>query len=108
MGDISFIRAYVGDGLWALMVFFGIATVANRPPTVSVALLAMLFCFGIECSQLYHVPWIDTLRSTRLGGLVLGYGFLWTDLLCYSVGILIGSLIDYQLKAPGYQRKPQP
>ena len=54
--DLPFVRAYLGDVLWALMVFFGIATVANRQPTKRVALLAMLFSFGIECSQLYHAP----------------------------------------------------
>lgn len=92
--DPSFIRAYAGDALWALMVFFGIAFVANRQPTRVVALLAGLFCFGIELSQLYHAPWIDSLRATRLGGLVLGYGFLWSDLLCYGVGVAIGAVID--------------
>ncbi len=93
--------------LWALMVFLGFALLFNRQPTKIIALMTGLFSFGIEFSQLYHAPWIDAVRATRLGGLVLGFGFLWTDLLCYSVGILIGSLIDSQLKASGHQRKPQ-
>ncbi|MEZ0484273.1 ribosomal maturation YjgA family protein [Fibrella aquatica] len=93
----SFINAYIGDTLWALMVFFGIALVFNRQPTRRVALLALLFSFSIEFSQLYHAPWIDSVRSTRLGGLVLGFGFLWTDLICYSVGIMIGAWVDYRL-----------
>ncbi|RYF77280.1 MAG: DUF2809 domain-containing protein [Cytophagaceae bacterium] len=96
----SFINAYVGDTLWALMVFFGIAFVFKRLSTWRVALLALLFSFGIEFSQLYHAPWIDSLRATRLGGLVLGFGFLWTDLICYSVGIAVGAVIDYRLARP--------
>lgn len=32
-------------------------------------------CFLIECSQLYHAPWIDDIRAVPLGGLILGYGF---------------------------------
>ena len=98
--DPSFVRAYVGDALWALMVFFGIALVANRRSTTAVALLAGLFCFGIELSQLYHAPWIDSLRATRLGGLVLGYGFLWTDLLCYSASIAFGTVVDQWVSSP--------
>ena len=39
---------------------------------------------------LYHAPWIDNLRQTTLGGLVLGFGFLWSDIFCYTIGIIIG------------------
>ncbi len=56
------------------------------------AALSLATAFVVELSQLYHAPWIDSIRQTTLGGLVLGFGFLWTDLLCYSVGIAIESL----------------
>jgi hypothetical protein len=52
----------------------------------------------VEISQLYHAPWIDSIRQTALGGLVLGFGFLWTDLVCYSVGIFIGSFTEWWLR----------
>ena len=94
LGEISFVKTYVGDGLWALMVFFGLAFIFNRWPTKSIVLATLLFSFGIEFSQLYHAPWIDSLRATRLGGLVLGFSFVWSDLLCYSVGVLVGFLIE--------------
>ncbi|WP_348983054.1 hypothetical protein [Desulfosporosinus sp. I2] len=29
-----------------------------------------------------------------IGGLVLGYGFLWSDLVSYTVGIGVGILIE--------------
>ncbi|GAB3795298.1 DUF2809 domain-containing protein [Spirosoma humi] len=92
--EFPFVRAYVGDGLWALMVFFGFAIVFNRWSVRSVALAALLFSVGIEVSQLYHATWIDSLRSTRLGGLVLGFRFVWSDLLCYSIGVFIGVLLE--------------
>ena len=92
-----FVRAYVGDELWALMVFLAFALVFNRWSVRSVALAALLFSFGIELSQLYHAPWIDSLRATRLGGLVLGFSFVWSDLLCYGVGVAIGVLLDTRL-----------
>ena len=53
--------------------------------------LALVFSYLIEISQLYHAPWIDAIRSTALGGLVLGFGFLWSDILCYTVGVLLES-----------------
>ncbi|MBU3810187.1 MAG: DUF2809 domain-containing protein [Candidatus Niameybacter stercoravium] len=88
------IGAYAGDTLWAMMVFLGLAFLFKRKSTVWIALGALIFSFGIEVSQLYHAPWIDAIRATTLGGLILGYGFLWSDLACYTVGVILGSLLD--------------
>ncbi|MFM8818855.1 MAG: DUF2809 domain-containing protein, partial [Phycisphaerales bacterium] len=41
--------------------------------------------------QLHHAPWIDGIRATRLGALVLGSGFLWSDIACYAVGVAGGA-----------------
>ena len=87
-------KLYLGDALWALMVFFIVAFLFARKSSLWVALTALAFSFSIEFSQLYHAPWIDAIRNTRLGGLVLGYGFLWSDLLCYTVGIGVGVMLE--------------
>ncbi|GAB4038787.1 ribosomal maturation YjgA family protein [Spirosoma jeollabukense] len=102
-GEIPFVRSYVGDGLWALMVFFGFALVFNRWPVRTVALATLLFSFGIEVSQLYHAPWIDDIRATRLGGLILGFSFVWSDLLCYSLGSAVGFLVETVLIPSRYR-----
>src|SRR4051794_13183497 len=68
----GFVAAYAGDTLWALVAFLGIGLLLPRAPTTCVALLAMAFSGTIEVSQLYHAPWIDSIRHTTLGGLVLG------------------------------------
>lgn len=91
------INFYLGDALWALMVFFLFAGLFQNRETRSVAVIALLFAYGIEISQLYHAPWIDAIRQTRLGGLVLGYGFLWRDLVSYTLGVGIGALVDQQM-----------
>jgi hypothetical protein len=65
----------------------------------------MSFCVIIEVSQLYHAPWIDSIRGTTLGALVLGHGFVWSDLACYAVGVGLGILIErsgsYDRPGPG-------
>lgn len=86
---------YLGDILWALMVFLGIGLIFNKASTKYVTLGALTFSFLIEFSQLYHAPWIENLRHTGIGGLILGYGFLWSDLICYAAGILIGVLFEF-------------
>jgi hypothetical protein len=52
---------------------------------------------AVEISQLYRAPWIDALRASRLGGLVLGRGFLWSDLVCYAAGAAGAAAIDAAL-----------
>jgi hypothetical protein len=90
----GFVAAYAGDTLWALVAFLGIGLLLRRVSTWAIAVLAMSISVLIELSQLYHAPWIDSIRHTPVGGLVLGYGFLWGDLACYAVGVGLGILIE--------------
>ena len=90
----DFLAENAGDALWAMMVYFGFRFVfVNRRRSLSVC-LAVLFSFGIEFSQLYQAIWLNELRSTALGALVLGKGFLAADLIRYMCGILIVSFLD--------------
>lgn len=88
------IELYSGDILWALMVFLIIAFIFNKKSTIFIISWAIIFSYSIEISQLYHAPWIDAIRNTTLGGLILGFGFLWSDLICYTIGIIIGIIIE--------------
>lgn len=90
----QFLNAYLGDALWALMIFIGFGFIFRYMKTKKIALMAIAFCYLIEISQLYHAPWIDSIRKTTLGGLVLGYGFLWSDLLAYAIGIAAGVILE--------------
>ncbi|MEM6798197.1 MAG: DUF2809 domain-containing protein [Planctomycetota bacterium] len=97
----EFLAAYAGDTLWALMVLLGFSALLPRLSTKWRAAIAMAFSVAIETSQLYHAPFIDAIRHTTLGGLVLGYGFLWSDLICYTVGIAAGAAVDYRFRESG-------
>jgi len=88
------VRLYVGDVLWAAMVYFAAAALWRRGRVSRIALCALAFSLVIETSQLYHAPWIDALRATRPGALVLGFGFLWSDVACYAIGVGLASLMD--------------
>ena len=90
----QWVQLYMGDTLWALMVFLLIGFAFKMKSTLWVAVAALAFSYGIEISQLYHAPWIDALRTNTLGGLVLGFGFLWSDLVCYTVGVGFGYLME--------------
>lgn len=99
------INMYLGDILWGLMVFLVCGFLFRNSKTRVVSATAIVFSFAIEISQLYHSPWIDSLRKTKLVGLVLGYGFLWSDLVSYAVGIGIGILIEKAMTQSGKGRE---
>lgn len=85
---ISFIPLYIGDTLYAVMMYFIIRTIFLNSSIKIVSALGLLLCYLIEFSQLYKAPWINNIRSTLLGRLVLGQGFLVSDIIAYTVGIL--------------------
>ncbi|OOR13764.1 hypothetical protein BW897_06115 [Bacillus cereus] len=89
---------YLGDALWALMIFVGFGFLFPKIETKKLAFISLIFCYGIEISQLYHAEWIDSIRATTLGGLVLGYGFLWSDLVAYTIGVGVGMLGEFVLR----------
>lgn len=89
----DFVARYGGDTLWATMIFWMLAVLWPRARTLPLGLTALIVCLAVETSQLYHAPWIDAIRATRLGGLALGYGFLWSDVLCYAVGVCIAVVV---------------
>lgn len=80
------------------MLFLLVGTLLPGRQVLARAAISLAVAFLVEISQLYHAPWIDSIRQTTLGGLVLGFGFLWTDLVCYSVGIATGSLTELGIR----------
>jgi hypothetical protein len=89
-----FMKKYGGDALWALLVFVLIRFIRPQMNVVSSALTALCVSVAVEFCQLYHAPWIEAIRVTRLGALILGSTFNWPDIPAYAVGILVGSLFD--------------
>lgn len=93
----TLLNNYLGDALWALMIFIGFGFLFPKIETKKLAFISLMFCYGIEISQLYHAEWIDSIRATTLGGLVLGYGFLWSDLVAYTIGVGVGFFFEFIL-----------
>ncbi len=89
----DFISTYAGDVLWAMLVFWLFCIIAPGGKTWQLCISAIMFSFVIEFSQFYHAPWIDNIRCTKLGGLILGFGFRSSDLACYLIGIFLGAVV---------------
>lgn len=74
-------------------VVFWIGLVAllqpNWPPA-AIALGVFAATVAVECLQLWQPAWLQTIRATLPGRLVLGSQFAWGDLPYYGVGALVG------------------
>ncbi|MEM1492010.1 DUF2809 domain-containing protein [Bacillus velezensis] len=92
------INAYLGDALWAAMIFTGFGLLFRNIRTETAAFLSLSFCCLIECSQLYHAPWIDAIRNSTLGGLILGWQFVWSDIFAYTLGVCAAAFLEWAVK----------
>ncbi len=92
-GFPGFVADFGGDVLWSTMFFFLFRAFLPGPSLLKIALYTIVFSLSIELSQLYHAAWIDSLRTTFLGRMLLGNRFLWSDIACYLVGTIIGWVI---------------
>ncbi|TDR25447.1 ribosomal maturation YjgA family protein [Flavobacterium cheniae] len=91
---ISGIPLFIGDVLYAVLIYFGFRFILIDLKKATSLLLSLLFCFSIEILQLVQIDWLIAIRKTTLGHYILGEGFLWSDLLCYIIGTLLAFLID--------------
>ncbi|WP_419887485.1 DUF2809 domain-containing protein [Neobacillus niacini] len=89
-----FLAENAGDVLWAMMIYYGFRFLFVKKRMLTAIILSFLFSFGIEFSQLYQADWINQIRGTLLGALILGKGFLTVDLIRYTTGIIIGASFD--------------
>jgi hypothetical protein len=90
-------RDILGDALWAVMMTFWIGALAPAARRAVRAAAACAICVIVETSQLLHAPWLDALRATRAGHLVLGSGFDPRDLLAYVLGVALASALTAML-----------
>jgi hypothetical protein len=103
----AFVANYAGDTLYACAMSALIAMIFPRWSIRRVAIVSLVACVLIEISQLYHAPWIDSIRATHLGGWILGFGFLWSDLLCYAVGVGIMAALTRLTSGGSISTQPQ-
>jgi len=91
--QIDGIPLFIGDTLYATMIFFMVKFIWTKGKALKIAVISLLVTFAIEFSQLYKAAWISNIRSTLLGRLVLGQGFLYSDLFAYVLGVLLAIIV---------------
>lgn len=85
--SVSFLPSQTGDALWAMTLFCFLRFLFINKKLSTVAWVSLIIAFLDEFAQLIQWPWLVDVRSTWLGHMILGQGFLWQDLVAYMVGI---------------------
>ena len=106
----ALVGKYPGDVMWSLMVFFGLGAVFRSTSSAKLGLGAIGFSFGIEALKLWQAPWMESIRHTTLGHLVFGYAFSWQNLVAYTIGVVMGLMVEVllmvHLRAAGGHQAP--
>lgn len=89
-----FLTTYAGDTLWASLLYLCLLFAWPRLPVRRAAAWTLGLSVLVELSQLIHTPWLDALRANRFVALVLGRGFVASDLVCYAVGVALAAGTD--------------
>jgi hypothetical protein len=99
---ITIIPLFIGDVLYATMVYWLMRLMLINKAALKAGVIGLAFCYTIEISQLYKAHWINELRQTLFGRLVLGNTFLWSDLVWYTLGIGLGLLLDKYIQKKNF------
>ncbi len=90
----DFVVANAGDFLWTVAAYLAIVIAFPSLPPLQVGIAAFTVSVAVELSQLIDVPWLNALRRTLPGRLLLGSGFVAVDLLRYFAGGCTATLVD--------------
>ena len=94
LGLPSSIVKYGGSILWGTMVFLLVGMAASNLSRHHAALIAALIAVGVELFRLVHYRWLDAVRLTLPGALLLGRIFSVWNMVAYGAGIGLGLLLD--------------
>ena len=85
----ALMRDAAGGAAYVVAATLGLLLIRPRLAPQKVALVGFAFACVVEVSQVVSSPWLDAVRATRLGRLVLGTTFAWGDFGPYAVGGLL-------------------
>ena len=95
-----FFYKYGGSFLWAVALYWFIATLLPKLYPIALATVATLAALIVEFSRLVPEPTIDAFRLTLPGQLILGRFFSFKNIAAYLLAIFFSALLDRYL-SPG-------
>ena len=82
---------------WSLLL----SVVFFRTRRWIIATIVLLITCCLEFMQLWHPPFLESIRSTFLGVTLVGSSFSWLDLVHYVIGALFSLVLLHLLRSSG-------
>ena len=89
----QFIRPIFGDVLVVILIYCFVKAFVNTP-VVKTCIAVLLFSYLVELTQFFQLVNLIGLGENKLAKIVMGSFFSWTDLLAYTIGIIIVLIIE--------------
>jgi len=97
----TWVASHAGGFLYVVFWIFVVLALFPRLSRLSVALTVAIATSALEFAQLWHLPFLERIRSTFLGGALLGATFGWSDFPYYLAGALAGYAAARAIASPG-------
>jgi len=89
----AILRPFVGDFLVVILIYCFVKTFIN----VSLKRTStwfLVFAYSVELSQRFHLINSFGLENSKIARLIMGDYFSWTDMLMYTMGIILVVIIE--------------
>lgn len=93
----AYIRPFVGDFLWVILIYCLIKTIVKSDVNLTVVGV-LLFAVVIEVLQYFHILNLLGLQGSAIACIIMGTDFAWTDILMYTLGMLMVWLTERSVK----------
>ncbi len=90
---------YFGDFLYQIFLILLVTFVWPQASPAWTSLGVFIFNCAIEFLQLWQPPFLQAIRATLFGRLLLGNSFVWDDFLYYGGGCTLGFIWVRRVKA---------
>src|ERR1700733_13214195 len=98
-----FLYKYLGSTLWAIALYWFLATLLPKLRPQAIATLAITIATLLELSRLIPIASIDAFRITFAGKILLGRYFSIKNIAAYLFAIALTAILDHSLLSPRRQ-----
>ncbi len=89
------IRPFGGDFLVVILLYCFVKTFVNTP-VIPTALAVLFFAYLVEVSQYFHLINVIGFENSKVARIIMGTFFSWTDMLMYTLGIILVMIVERQ------------
>lgn len=98
--NIYFIRAFIGDVLVVILLYFAILSIFKIKNRSILLLCIFIFSVIIEVAQYFKIAEVLGFPKGSIAHIVIGNYFSWGDIVCYAIGCILMYWIEkYKTKS---------